>query len=76
MIQMSRHGSSSNAASSAMSVNVQGQTSGEVNSGDTKVNVHSHCNHNHGQTEGVPLGLGLGLGRSNLGHGHRTIQAI
>jgi len=77
MIQMSRHGASSNATGSANSVDVQGQSSGEVNSGDSKVHIHSpHCNHNHGQTEGVPSGLGLGLGRSNLAHGHRSIQAI
>lgn len=77
VIEMSGHGACSNAACSAKSVNVQGQTSGEINSGDAKVNIHSsHCNYNHGQTEEVPLGLGLGLGRSNLGHGHHSIHAI
>jgi hypothetical protein len=58
MIQMNRHGASSDAASSVSSVNMQGQASSEINSREYKVNIHSsYCNHNHGQTETVHLGL-------------------
>eukprot|EP01018_Ginkgo_biloba_P015937 Gb_13259 [translate_table: standard] len=77
MVQMSRHSASSRAVGSANGVNVQGEISGDVNSGESKVNIHSsQCNHNQGQNESVPLGLGLGLGRSNLSHGHHNIRAI
>ncbi|KAH9311456.1 hypothetical protein KI387_026491, partial [Taxus chinensis] len=62
MVQMSRHSVSSNAIGSVKNVDVQGQTSIDISSGN-EANVHSsHCNHIHGQSEAVPLGLGLGLG--------------